>query len=936
MSVINKVSILSTAIFRIPKFPINARLEDNWSVLKQAIEESSPAFYEVIKDLEYKDYSKQPEKIKHTIAKYFNRAKFRPVPYGSFASVGTVNLDSRTAPVLLKNETLLHSFADWASVNELEYEFDEVVARNAKIFANSTWYPVGTNIRYICQKQDGSYELAELPSSPSILCILQNCKKPTPYSLLIGEPAPDLQDQTSTMGLIEEMIAARLLITELDKNIIGPDYFQRMNYSGNILPDNRYTIAERQPEYGNLDIRLLKHLPELVSLLQHLCPKATLAPLEDFKTRFLKKFDQREVPLMIALDPELGIGYNNTTQSSQGDDLIQQIIALQKAKVQSEQDFKSVFMGQLTVPSQIINLENIKPVQKEALLPLPNTLSVILTQCGNDIIVEHIGSATATALAGRFTRIDGSIYKHALEIARLEQDANSDVLFFDIGYTSELKVDNVNRRDNIYPLQLNILNYDTTDDPLTADDILVCVRNNNIILRSKSRSKRVIPRHASAYNYSRSDLALFRFLCDLSYQDIQGNLNLDLRSICPGFHYYPRIQFKNLVVTPASVVVEDKALSSRAELLNYIQSHITTRHAKFGKADQKLVINLENADDIEMLYAELKKARLIWLEEAFIDESQVLQDQSGNPFYSQFLITLFHKQSIYPPVSGAYNGAEKVRSFHPGSQWLFFQIHTHPMRSDYILTEYIQPFLNQNNELINKWFFIRYNEGGDHLRLRLQVKEGTLSGDLMEQFHKLLGPELESGTVTDIQIRTYEREMERYGPDFIEEIECHFFNDSTYVFTLFQCSLTDDQKYGLCLDLMRDIQSAGVLEAEPYLALVKSVYESFRNEFNVNAETTKKIAVRYDTLLEHPAVPLSPGTAHYLQQFKESFIDALFQRPVPERRRLLIDLLHMHVNRLFSENQRAHEMVIYYLLIRDWYHGIHVRSLGSKEKQAGI
>lgn len=937
MPAANKISILPTAIFRIPKFPINARLEDKWPELKKAIEESSPAFYEVIKELEYEVLRAQPEKVRHTIAKYFNRAKFRPVPYGHFASVGTVGLAPKSGPVVLDEQTIIHSFPDWTSVHELEYEFCEIAASNARIMANSTWYPAGGNLRYISQKQDGAYELVELGTSPLLLRILKKCRQPVNYKLLLKELTQDSTDAASLTALLEEMIATRFLITELDSNIIGPDYFQRRGYPDRKQDVKRYIICEREPVSGHLDARLLKHLPELVPLLQQLRPPSTISLLEEFKNRFLEKFDQREIPLMVALDPELGIGYGNTIQSIQGDELIARIVSSSRRKEQpSEEEFKNLFLHQLALPSQIIQLENLNPAANKETKPLPNTISAIITQNGDDIILEHIGGVTANSLVGRFTRIGGRLYQHSKEITALEQGANSEVLFFDIGYTSELSVDNVNRRNSIYPLQLNIINYDTTDAPLTAGEILVSVRNNSIVLRSESRNKRLVPRHSSAYNYSRSDLALFRFLCDLSHQDLQTNLKPDIRAICPGLRYYPRIQYKNIVVSPASLFIEAKDFQTKTQLSAYIAERSTARHLKFGATDQKLVIDAMDADDMDILFRELKKAGTLWLEEAFITAADALQDQAGNRFFSQFLLTLFHKQNIYRPLTGAHIDTGTKRSFYPGGQWLFFQVYTHPSRADYLLSEYIEPYLDQNRALIDKWFFIRYNEGGDHIRLRLQVKHGVFSVDLIGGFYKALQPELKAGFISDMQIRTYERELERYGPQYIEQIESHFFKDSSYVFTLLQYAQTEDQKYSLCIDLMRDIQSAGVLEDDHYLTLVKSMYESFRAEFNVNAETTKKIAGRYESLLGSPSVPLSPGTAKKLEQFRDSFVEALFQRQIPARKQLLVDLFHMHINRLFSENQRAHEMLIYYFLIRDWYRSWQAKNLQQSKSQGEI
>jgi lantibiotic biosynthesis protein len=51
--------------------------------------------------------------------------------------------------------------------------------------------------------------------------------------------------------------------------------------------------------------------------------------------------------------------------------------------------------------------------------------------------------------------------------------------------------------------------------------------------------------------------------------------------------------------------------------------------------------------------------------------------------------------------------------------------------------------------------------------------------------------------------------------------------------------------------------------------------------------------------------------------FSGSFIKTLQQCATENALKLLTDLMHMHVNRLFSKDQRTHEMVMYYFLLKD-------------------
>lgn len=133
---------------------------------------------------------------------------------------------------------------------------------------------------------------------------------------------------------------------------------------------------------------------------------------------------------------------------------------------------------------------------------------------------------------------------------------------------------------------------------------------------------------------------------------------------------------------------------------------------------------------------------------------------------------------------------------------------------------------------------------------------------------------------------------------------------------------------------MRDLQQAGVFSPDHYLEFIKNRYESFRAEFGIGAEASKKIAARYDVFSSQGDFSLSEKIALSLHAFKGSLIEALQKRFLHERKQLLADLLHMHVNRLFAENQRAHEMLLYYFLIRDWYKQRNSKELNHEPLQA--
>ena len=74
---------------------------------------------------------------------------------------------------------------------------------------------------------------------------------------------------------------------------------------------------------------------------------------------------------------------------------------------------------------------------------------------------------------------------------------------------------------------------------------------------------------------------------------------------------------------------------------------------------------------------------------------------------------------------------------------------------------YVNEMLNQN--VIAKWFFIRYSDPDFHIRLHLHLNEARDFSCIFNRFFVVLQPVINTGLVWNIQCDTYQREMERYG-----------------------------------------------------------------------------------------------------------------------------------------------------------------------------
>lgn len=268
------------------------------------------------------------------------------------------------------------------------------------------------------------------------------------------------------------------------------------------------------------------------------------------------------------------------------------------------------------------------------------------------------------------------------------------------------------------------------------------------------------------------------------------------------------------------------------------------------------------------------------------------------------------------------------RKFIPGSEWLYLKIYTGVKTADLILEEAVRPLVEnfQENDFILKWFFIRYNDPKPHLRVRFRLNNTDDCHNILNKIDESLKEYIESGEISNIIFDTYNREMERYGENTIEEAETLFHTNSE--FTLQCLHYDDEEKIIVSLFYIDEILSKLNLSVEKKLNWIKAFNTAFKQEFNADKKLNSQLDKKY-------------------REFKSKYLDFLQSEEFSEERNYIISnieegnlvlqdiighdenhslgislqsffqsMFHMNINRLFVSNQRLFEMVIYDYLLR--------------------
>ena len=270
------------------------------------------------------------------------------------------------------------------------------------------------------------------------------------------------------------------------------------------------------------------------------------------------------------------------------------------------------------------------------------------------------------------------------------------------------------------------------------------------------------------------------------------------------------------------------------------------------------------------------------------------------------------------------------REFCLGSEWLYYKIYTGVQTADLLLLEEFAPIIEQlkAQKVIEKWFFIRYNDPDSHLRLRFLVTKPDAIATIISAFHPVFEKLLVNHLVWKIQTDTYKRELERYGEATMMDSETLFGYHSEMIVAYLKHKPNFEAETQLLFGLFtihHFLESFQLSIAEKH-ELMRRLQLIFKKEFNADAATNKELDTQYrkreveitDLLLGKTDLPfevLTPFIETKISEIALLSSNIKIQLEIP-----LFDFLsshiHMMVNRQFTSRQRQYELLIYDHLYR--------------------
>lgn len=630
--------ILPEIIVRTPKnsFELITELYNN--------SKSSVLFQEALRisslDL-YQKYSQHPflqererERVMLSIFKYVSRMSTRCTPFGLFAGCGLGKF---------AEETKLRISSQYSRKTRLDMDFLCSLSRflsntpslkyKLKYYSNNSLYEIGTEYRFIYYQNINNRKEFQI-SSVNKTSYLKNILGLAANGCYIDELLNTLSQlcisKEEVLNYIDDLIESQILISELEPNVSGCDYFERIisviertdihfqhlhelksiksliNHidSSSSSPIEAYKKIENTIDQigipydknrlfqvdtinifddNRISFRIQDELKSSIRFLNKICNKGENENLIKFKQEFEKRFESEEIPLTLALDPETGIEYPvSNIQKDTSNLLLDGFRCCPNSNFNWKKEFNKI---QLFILDKILNKEiqdneiilkdsDTKELQEDW-NNFPDSFSAFFCIINDknkktNLFLRFAGNTSAGNLLTRFAHADEKINSLVKRIASHEKELHSKAILAEVTHLPNDRMGNVMSQPQIRTNEISLLCHSNLNknDIIPISDIMISIKNGRITLRSKKKDKLIIPYITNSYNYTSSTIPIYRFLGDLQKQGKQVALELNVEKLLEILPSIPRIRYKSTILSLATWKIEVKEIKHWLEIID--------------------------------------------------------------------------------------------------------------------------------------------------------------------------------------------------------------------------------------------------------------------------------------------------------------------------------------------------------------------------------
>ncbi|MFJ9770609.1 lantibiotic dehydratase [Kitasatospora sp. NPDC101157] len=509
--------------------------------------------------------------------------------------------------------------------------------------------------------------------------------------------------------------------------------------------------------------------------------------MEAYRRAFETRYgSHRRVPLLELIDPSMGLGApfaygahgEGTTSHHQRDQLLLDLALEANRERRTVVELSDETIAQLSTSDPAA--EN-APRSLDLSFLLAATSPAAIDRGDFQLVVgPNLGAPAAGRNLGRFAGLLGAPARNALmELAHAEQGHEQDALIAEVVYApNPPRSANVALRPAIRAQEVLINAWPgvPAQDLIPVNELVVGLRSGRFVITWPAGGVDVVGVQGHMLNAARAP-APARFLLEAAHD---GRRQFTPFSWGPaaGLGFLPRVYRGRTVLALAQWRLDlagDLRPSSHDRfplaLSTWRRSWDVPRHVYLAVSDNRLLLDLDDAEHIELLREELKTVpagQSALLQEALPGPEHAWLPGADGGHMCEIVIPLIRRKGERGggnSPAAVHVVESKARLRPPGSDWLYLKLYCPTRNEDDLIGGPLRSFAEYATQsgLSDGWFFLRYADPERHIRLRFHGDSSTLIGPLMEHACAWATRLRADGFCTRFSFDTYEREVERYG-----------------------------------------------------------------------------------------------------------------------------------------------------------------------------
>ncbi|MEY9943016.1 lantibiotic dehydratase [Kitasatospora sp. GAS1066B] len=423
------------------------------------------------------------------------------------------------------------------------------------------------------------------------------------------------------------------------------------------------------------------------------------------------------------------------------------------------------------------------------------------------------GQTEAGATFGRFAGLAGSVNEELAAFAFPEQpDALHLAVAYQPRHTRALNVANSPRTAD-HEVTIG-LPPDPAATAVRLEEIGVAATVDHLYAVHLPTGRLLLPHAHHALDVRGQAPNVARFLLDVGRDAYRTYTPWDWGPAA-GAPFLPRVRYGRVVLASATWRLDELAEHTGldpagwgAAVQRWRERWQVPRQLVLTRYDHRLPVDLTDAWHRELLRDALAKDPGLLAVELPGGEQRTdgwLRDAEGLAHRSELALAFARRPqavqpqpATQPPATGRPAPAGRLvpparpagpRLAEPGGEWLYAKLYLAGRHTDAFLQERLNPFLAElpgpAQAVIDRWFFIRYRDPDDHLRLRFHGPADTLWQELLPPLRGAVRQWTAQGLVGRFVLDGYDPEWERYGgPEAQAAAERFFAADSRTTLTL--------------------------------------------------------------------------------------------------------------------------------------------------------